>query len=95
MIYKNLEPSSVSDFEKLLMQSHWELVHQDGGQGHFIGWSYLKRWQKETDHKMAEVTLHFSENQGVQSSHLEMNPAAKPLVEALLEKLAPVKSDRD
>lgn len=87
MIYKTLDPMQVSTFESLLNQENWHLVHQDGGQGHFIGWSYLKRWEKEMEGKQAEVTLHFSENQGVQSSHLEMNPAAKPMIENLLDRL--------
>lgn len=88
MIYLQIAPSQVEIFKQRLQDDHWHVTNQDGGQGHFIGWSYLIQWQKDIEGKLAEVTLHFSENQGVQESHLELNPAAKVAVQTVLDQLS-------
>lgn len=87
MIFLTLAPDKVESFKQIMSEKGWEIAKQDAGQGHFIGWSYLIQWQKKIDDKIGEVTLHFSENQGVQESHLELNPAAKTALELILEQL--------
>ncbi|WP_024852115.1 hypothetical protein [Hydrogenovibrio kuenenii] len=87
MIYREILPSQADDFQKLMRDNLWEMISQDGGQSEFIGWAYIMHWRlptSEGESKEAEVWLHFSENQGVQASHLEMNTAAKPLMDNLL-----------
>ena len=88
MIYREILPSQADSFQKLMKDNQWEMISQDGGQSEFIGWAYIMHWQCviEGEEKAAEVWLHFSENQGVQASHLEMNPQAKPLIDALLSE---------
>lgn len=88
MIYREILPSQADTFQKLMKDNLWEMVSQDGGQSEFIGWAYIMHWRCAIDgqEKAAEVWLHFSENQGVQASHLEMNVQAKPLIDALLAK---------
>lgn len=86
MIYREILPSQADEFQKRMKDNQWEMVSQDGGQSEFIGWAYIMHWRlpSEGESKEAEVWLHFSENQGVQTAHLEMNPTAKPLIDALL-----------
>lgn len=86
MIYREIQPYQADDFQKLMKKHGWELLSQDGGQSQFIGWAYIMHWQicSDDQEKCAEVWLHFSDNQGVQASHLEMNPQAKILIDELL-----------
>ncbi|BBN60675.1 hypothetical protein [Hydrogenovibrio marinus] len=88
MIYREILPSQADLFQSIMKDNQWEMVSQDGGQSEFIGWAYIMHWRctVEGEEKAAEVWLHFSENQGVQASHLEMNPQAKPLIDALLSE---------
>ncbi|MDX1795351.1 MAG: hypothetical protein R3219_01390 [Hydrogenovibrio sp.] len=87
MIYMQIEPNQADAFQKKMTDSGWDLVSQEGGQSHFIGWAYIMHWQKQLEDREANVWFHFSENQGVPASHLEMNPAAKPAMEQLLAQL--------
>lgn len=87
MIYIQIEPHQAEDFQKLMQQNDWQLISQDGGQSHFIGWAYIMQWQKKVEELDAKVWLHYSENQGVKASHLEMNPAAKEAMAILLKSL--------
>lgn len=87
MIFLQIKPVHIDSFKERLAAAKWEITLQDGGQGHFIGWSYMIEWQKNLEGKQAKVTLHFSENQGVQESHLELNPAAKSEISSILQQL--------
>lgn len=72
----------VDDFAKMIESQGWDCVLKDGGQPHFIGWGFHYRWQKDAESN--QVDLHFADNQGKQSCHLEMSlPAFKLLDESL------------
>lgn len=87
MIYITLEPQQADPFQSAINKADWEMVSQEGGQSQFIGWAYIMHWKKEIDGKQAEVWLHYSDNQGKLEAYLEMNPAAKAEVSALVETL--------
>jgi len=87
MIYITLEPHQADPFQNAIKTAEWDLISQEGGQSQFIGWAYIMHWQKNIDGKVAEVWLHYSDNQGKLEAYLEMNPVAKPEVSALVESL--------
>ena len=88
MIYLTISPSQAEPFQKQMQRHEWEMVSQEGGQSQFIGWAYVMHWQKEMDDKMAKVWLHYSDNQGQLEAYLEMNPAAKPLIDSIVAEIA-------
>ncbi|MBD3611168.1 MAG: hypothetical protein HUJ13_01900 [Hydrogenovibrio crunogenus] len=88
MIYLTISPSQAEPFQKQMQRHEWEMVSQEGGQSQFIGWAYVMHWQKEMDDKMAKVWLHYSDNQGQLEAYLEMNPAAKPLIDRIVAEIA-------
>ena len=88
MIYLTITPSQAEPFQKQMQRHGWEMVSQEGGQSQFIGWAYVMHWQKETDDKMAKVWLHYSDNQGQLEAYLEMNPAAKPLIDQIVAEIS-------
>ncbi|MDG4811552.1 hypothetical protein P8629_00905 [Hydrogenovibrio sp. 3SP14C1] len=88
MIYLTITPSQAEPFQKQMQRHEWEMVSQEGGQSQFIGWAYVMHWQKEIDDKMAKVWLHYSDNQGQLEAYLEMNPAAKPLIDQIVAEIS-------
>lgn len=88
MIYLTISPSQAEPFQKQMQRHEWEMVSQEGGQSQFIGWAYVMHWQKEVDDKIAKVWLHYSDNQGQLEAYLEMNPAAKPLIDRIVAEIA-------
>lgn len=87
MIYLTISPSQAEPFQKQMQRHEWEMVSQEGGQSQFIGWAYVMHWQKQVDDKMAKVWLHYSDNQGQLEAYLEMNPAAKPLIDSVVAEI--------
>ncbi len=84
MLYLQIEPQEVEPFKDYLLANDWDIVSQDGGQSQFIGWAYIMHLSKTLDGKLAETWLHFSENQGVQEAHIELNVPAKTELTNLL-----------
>jgi hypothetical protein len=88
MMYLMIEPQQAEAFQKRMNEQGWSLFFQDGGQSQFIGWAYMMKWEKTLeDERRAEVTLHYSDNHGELEAYLEMNPPAKPLMDALVAEL--------
>lgn len=88
MVYLMIEPQQAEAFQKRMNEQGWSLVFQDGGQSQFIGWAYMMKWEKPLeDDRQGEVTLHYSDNHGELEAYLEMNPPAKPHMDALVAEL--------
>ncbi|MGC9386861.1 MAG: hypothetical protein ACP5D0_07945 [Hydrogenovibrio sp.] len=88
MVYLMMEPQHAEAFQTRMQDEAWSLILQDGGQSQFIGWAYMMKWEKTlAEGGRAEVTLHYSDNQGILECYLEMNPLAKPLMDALVASL--------
>lgn len=89
MLYQTLAASQAEPFEKAMDQAGWTVLGKDGGQSNFIGWAYIIHWQKQNDEATPfEVKLNFEDNMGEQSAWLEMTPAAKTEVLAIVESLS-------
>ena len=88
MLYQTLAAAQAEPFEKAMEQAGWTVLGKDGGQSNFIGWAYIIHWQKDNHESTPlEVKLNFEDNMGEQSAWLEMTPAAKTEVMALIASL--------
>jgi len=85
MLYLQIKPNDVEPFKDYLLVNGWDIVSQDGGQSNFIGWAYIIHLSKNIAEKKAETWLHFSDNQGTQESHIELNVVAKLELTELLK----------
>lgn len=85
MLYITLQPSQADPLQSLMEKEGWQVISKDGGQSQFVGWAYVIHYQLKCDNQLAEVWLHYSDNQGKLESYCELNPAAKPLLESLIE----------
>lgn len=88
MLYITLDPAQADPLQEQLEMAGWQVISKDGGQSQFVGWAYVIHYQMPCDEdRQAEVWVHYSDNQGRLESYCELNPAAKPLLDALLKTL--------
>jgi len=85
LLYITLDPAHAEPLQHRLELQGWHVVSKDGGQSQFVGWAYVIHYQLQQDNQLAEVWLHYSDHQGKLEFYCELNPAAKPLLEALIE----------
>lgn len=69
-------PQKTEALKQWLKDHDWELILQDAGQNHFVGWGYIMQWQ----HEEALIWLHYSDKQGVAEARIEFNSAAKAIL---------------
>lgn len=86
MLYQTLDPAQADPLQGLLEDSGWQVISKDGGQSQFVGWAYVIHYQMTLPEGLAEIWLHYSDNQGRLESYCELNPIAKPLLAALVEE---------
>ncbi len=72
-----IDPNQVEALKQQLQDEGWQLIHQDAGQNHFVGWGYIMQWQKAE----ALIWLHYSDKQGKAEARLELNDFAKKAIE--------------
>jgi len=93
MIYKSIDPIRVEDFIKALESNGWLCVLKDAGQPNFIGWGYHYRWEKNDP--QTKLDLHFADNQGKQSCHLEISLSAFKILQSFITPYVIEVSDDD
>jgi len=84
-------PAFSEDFKVSMAEAGWQLIHQDAGQTHLVGWGYVMTWSNPTqdvaDVASEQVTLRYTDQQGQAEAILEVTDAALTPVQNLLTRL--------
>ncbi len=83
MVLMTLAPGLCDLFQQAMLEHHWEMVHQDAGQTHWVGWGYEMTWKKEG----LCVTLRYFNKQGVVTVFLEVSSEAQSEIQSLIKVL--------
>ncbi len=82
MEHLTLSPDICEFFKECMLSNQWELIHQDAGQTHLVGWGYEMTWKK----KDLLVILRYSEKQGIANAFLEISREALLDIQSLVER---------
>ena len=66
-----------------MREQGWQLVAQDAGQVHLLGWGYVLHWQKQG----VSVWLHYQEVQGQAEAQLQVESAALEAIQTKVNAL--------
>ncbi len=69
-------------FKQLMSENQWQIIHQDAGQTHLVGWGYEIHWELNDQ----KTILRYSDKQGVATALLEFSDSATSQIHQLLNQ---------
>lgn len=83
MRFIEIDPTICEPFKRSMLETGWELTHQDVGQTELIAYGYIMVWEKDN----SKVTLNYNDRQGVCKANLEILGSAYDEMQTLIESL--------